>query len=341
MLLFLFCGLLSAFLVPAELYFDFEEEVSEEAYLDSANLLYLKVMQPKPDFMEFTKGFLIGLSELKPVEGLKNCLKSGDELMLRVNATMSILKEFKLASVKTALTTLHKAMSDFMGALKPCMGEYKQLLLLTKNLATANIAKLALKIMKKPGAYVQDVRMCLSCFKLKNFLCVGNSTGHLMFLLLLSRREAPLDPLRSFLKGFLEGIRETKTIADLDKCLQDAEPILRDLKAAMQLLKHARGIYDIVRGMSLLINSSIRLVNKLQPCVGQFQQLQRLIDVIFNSGIDRLIDKLAKNPLPILMNIIEAIRAYSTREYDKMGLSLGDMLYRIYLAKETPRVALD
>ena len=153
----------------------------------------------------------------------------------------------------------------------------------------------------------------------------------LLLAILAITATADPTPIREYVKGFFQGIRETRGIEDLDKCMDPSEHILTKIRAALELMKQLK-IEPILQGLSMLFEALYEMEEMLRPCLDKHTQFKKLMDAIDAMDINMVLAKLMENPLKYLASIIEVIRYMELAKFELGGKSLGIIMYDLFLA---------
>ena len=143
----------------------------------------------------------------------------------------------------------------------------------------------------------------------------------------------PSIPPVDFVKGFLQGIHETKQIEDLMKCLQNMDQIFAKIKEALDhMLKFS--IEEIITGLKLLKEAMFDFMNMLTPCMSEFEQLKKLAEAMKNWNFAKIAVKIMANAFVFLKDIKDAMTAFHNKDHETVGKCIGDIMYRIFLERE-------
>ena len=282
-------------------------------------------------FVEFLKGFLEGINEKGDINKLVQCIKGGEDIIKKIMAALDILKKINLENLIKGITMLLDAMKQLMDMMKPCMEGFEQLKKLVNAIAHVDIKKIALRILTHPTEFLAAVMKGIECFGKKDYHCLGKAVGDLMRIMFLSRR-ASVNPIQDFVDGFLKGIRETKSIDDLLKCMKNADQILEKIKTALLLIKKFT-LESLLQGLSMLFEAIFDLEEMLRPCLAEFTQFKKLLEAIANADIDEIIMKIMQNPIQFIADIADCIDALGKGDYLRAGRDIGDVLYRLFLVE--------
>lgn len=141
------------------------------------------------------------------------------------------------------------------------------------------------------------------------------------------------DPAIEFIKGFLEGIHETKPVEDLLKCLKNIDPIIEKIKKALEYFMKMT-FNDILKGLQLLKEAMEDLYKVLQPCLEGFKQIKKLMEALKNVDLVKIVLKILANPLAFINDVKNCIEALKNLNMFVAGKCIGDILYRLFLARE-------
>ena len=142
------------------------------------------------------------------------------------------------------------------------------------------------------------------------------------------------NPATDFVNGFLVGVHETKQIEDLLKCMSDMDPILKKIEAAINHLVKFN-FQELMEGLKLLKEAMFDFVNMLTPCLQGFEQLQKLFEAMKNWDFSTIINKILKNAVLFLADIMECWNAFKSHDHYAVGKGIGDILYNIFLDEAT------
>jgi tetratricopeptide (TPR) repeat protein len=135
-----------------------------------------------------------------------------------------------------------------------------------------------------------------------------------------------------FIKGFLEAIKEKKTVEDLKKCMTNMDPIFEKIKKALALFMKLT-FPDILEGLKILKAAMEELHKMLEPCLKEFSQFQKLIKAIKEASLVNIAYKILWNAKTFIKDIQDAIEAFKKMDLYKAGKSIGDILYRVFLER--------
>eukprot|EP01022_Parablepharisma_sp_SALTPOND_P014113 TRINITY_DN1899_c0_g1_i1.p2 TRINITY_DN1899_c0_g1~~TRINITY_DN1899_c0_g1_i1.p2 ORF type:complete len:523 (-),score=82.97 TRINITY_DN1899_c0_g1_i1:4803-6371(-) len=286
--------------------------------------------------VELVRGLLAGINEKGDINKLMSCIKGGEDIFAKIKSALEHFKKKDIKHLTKGLEILFDAMRELLNMLKPCMDGFNQLKRLLNALANPNIKKIALRILTHPGEFFVDAAKALTCFLSGNFYCVGKSIGDMLRFIFLSR-ETSFEPLKDFLKGFLEGIHETKPINDLMKCMDVAERLMEKIKAALELI-HKLTIDSMLEGLSMLFEALFELEEMLRPCLEEYGQFKKLMDAMGNANIGKVITKILMNPIQFMVDVMECIKSFEHKKFSPAGKHLGNILYKLFLTQLTLEV---
>eukprot|EP01022_Parablepharisma_sp_SALTPOND_P014831 TRINITY_DN205_c1_g1_i1.p1 TRINITY_DN205_c1_g1~~TRINITY_DN205_c1_g1_i1.p1 ORF type:complete len:588 (-),score=52.20 TRINITY_DN205_c1_g1_i1:3719-5482(-) len=289
--------------------------------------------EAEPNFFEFTKGFLAGIKEEEDVNKLKNCLKNGDRILIGFRTSFEHSKTISFQNLLNGIRLMVVTTRQYLNDLTPCMKDFQKLKLLKEGVANPNITFIVEHLIKIPEKFLGHVLRAIGCYRFNDAKCVGNETGHILHSLFMHKL-VKADPMYNFLKGFLLGIHEVKTVDDLIRCIGNVEPIIRNIRYSVKLMKHFT-IINFVKGMVIFIKSMIELNHMIRPCLAQFKQVELLMIAISNSDLGGIFNKITQIPLPLLLDTVELVRGFFSRDHFKVGINMGDILYRVFLTAAT------
>jgi tetratricopeptide (TPR) repeat protein len=300
-------------------------------------LLEDKVM-PKDNFVNFIKGFLLGLNEKGDITELLKCVKDLEHIIKKIEEAIKLLKDIKkLDKFIQGLVMLFQAVTELINMLKPCAKGFEQIKKLFEALKHIDIMKLAFKILANPNVFIQDIMGMIDGFKNNNLTKAGFCLGDFMFRLFLEERqentdmEVPKDNFVNFIKGFLLGLNEKGDINELLKCIKDLEHIIKKIEEAIKLLKDIKKIDKFIQGLVMLFQAVTELINMLKPCAKGFEQIKKLFEALKHIDFMKLVFKIMANPTPFIQDIMGMIDGFKNNNLTKAGFCLGDFLYKLFL----------
>lgn len=285
--------------------------------------------------IDFVTGFLQGIHETKTIEDLVKCMKNADKIIQQITDGVQLiikgLKKLNVDTIMKGLNMIFDAIYDLEKMLLPCLKEYTQFIKLIQNIRKAQLLKIIFKILENPDAFIEDFTDLLESIENGDYLQAGSDLGDILYRLFLTDFLAS-NPIYDFVTGLLLGIKETKTIDDLLKCLKNADSILEKIKAALELIKGMKSLDDLLKGLKLLFNALMELENMLKPCLDGFEQFKKILKAIRHVDWAKLLQKIVSRWPYYLDDIIEAVIAFTKGNYQKAGKCLGDILYRMFIA---------
>lgn len=284
---------------------------------------------------DFLNGFLQGIHEPKQVEDLMKCMKNADQILQKIMDAVQLivagLKKVNLDTILKGFNMLFSAIYDLEKALLPCLKEYTQFIKLLEAIKSCNLVKIIFRILSNPNPYIEDFMDMIDCFEEGDFLQAGSDLGDILYRLFMAGFREEANPIYEFVSGFLLGIKETKTIDDLLKCLKNADQILEKIKQALETIRTMKNVDDLLRGLKMLFAAFVELEELLKPCLEGFTQFKRILKEIRHVDFNKLLQKIISRWPYFLDDIIECILAFTKAQYSKAGKCLGDMLYRLFL----------
>ena len=284
-------------------------------------------------FLEFMTGFLEGLNVKGDISKILECVKGGEDI---INKLMDALKHFQhidilhIGDIIKGLELLISAVMEAIEIIKPCSQSSEEIKKLINALTHVDFKKLALKIIANAGQFIHDVTDAMAAFKAKEFKRAGKDIGDIMYRLFL-QRVAVADPMYEFLRGFLEGINEKGDIKKLLECLNDLQPIVNEIIEALKLIM-TMNISNVVKGVTMLVEAVTKFIKVLEPCSEGFTQLEKLLEAIINVDINKVVQKIIKDPMHYISDIYEWVAAFLKGDFYTAGKNLGDIVYRLFLA---------
>lgn len=133
-----------------------------------------------------------------------------------------------------------------------------------------------------------------------------------------------------FMRGLLNEINEHKEVKDLIRCLAGASDILAMIKKAFEHIDK-RDKYSMRIGFQYLFESMIRLLSTLIPCSREFKRLKQLSEALQRADVEKIIQKITRDPREIFDNIRNGLKCFSSCNYECIGKSTGYVLRVIFL----------
>jgi len=291
--------------------------------------LYEELDEAKLDFKIFTQGFLEGIGEKENVEKLKDCLKNGDRVMDNYHRSLNISRIISFKHLFQGVSLMVNNTKTFLNNLRPCAKDFQRIFLLMKGIESTDLKKLIENLIKVPEIFRRHVFNALSCYKKNDSKCIGKELGAILRSLFIPRI-LEFDPSYDFFKGFFMGIHEVRTIEDFKLCLKRADPFINNMIEGIHLIRRINFI-SFVKGTMIFLRSFHHFYMLMKPCLMRYTEIRRLIMALTRLNKNKLINRLIAYPLPIALDIAEFIRAYVNKDYGKMGLNLGDIMYRLLI----------
>lgn len=279
---------------------------------------------------DFVEGLLKGIHETKTVEDLIKCMKSADEIIVKIKAALKLIRTLNIEAMLQGLSMLFESLFEIEEMLRPCLMEFTQFKKLIQAIAEMNINKVVQKIISNAFQFIAIIIDCIKNLESANYTRAGMDLGNVLYLLFLDEFGfQAFDPV-AFIKGFLEGINEKGDINELLKCVKNIEQIVTKIIEAIELIKKMDFI-NLVKGITMLIESITELLSVLKPCSSGFEQIKKLIEAVGKIDVVKLVFKILHDPGPFVQDIIGAIDAFKNGNYQNAGKYLGDFLYRLFL----------
>lgn len=139
-------------------------------------------------------------------------------------------------------------------------------------------------------------------------------------------------PPEEFIRGFLEAIKEKKTVEDLKKCMTNMDPIFEKVRKALELFLKLT-FPDILEGLKILKQAFDELKKMLDPCLKDFPQFQKLLKAIKEASLVNIAYKILWNAKTFIKDIQDAIEAFKKLDLYKAGKCIGDILEKVFLER--------
>ena len=291
---------------------------------------------PKDNFVNFIKGFLLGLNEKGDITELLKCVKDLEHIIKKIEEAIKLLKDIKkIDKFIQGLVILFQAVTELINMLKPCAKGFEQIKKLFEALKHIDFMKLVFKIMANPTVFIQDIMGMIDGFSHNNLTKAGFCLGDFMYRLFLEDRqnkpvfsdEEQLNFLIELLDGFLEGIHEEKKVTDLLTCLGNSEDIIKMIKEAIEMI--VKG--EVTEGLFKLFEIFQLLEKQLEPCLEGFTQFKKLIAEIKELNYVLILLKIAQHMNEISEEIQKIVAAIEAKDFKVVGLGLGKILFMILL----------
>jgi len=148
----------------------------------------------------------------------------------------------------------------------------------------------------------------------------------------LAEHEMPEIKAVDFITGFLEGLNEKGDVNKLLECLKGIDKIIDDVIEGLELILTMKPD-NVKKGVAKIIGAVTELMVKIKPCSEGFEQILKLIEVIKNIDILKVVFKLLTNPIPYINEIRAAIEAFKNKNFHEAGKRVGTFLYKLFLVK--------
>jgi tetratricopeptide (TPR) repeat protein len=281
--------------------------------------------------IDFFTGFLKGIGEGKGIEDLKKCLKEAEAIFQKIKEAIELIKTKNPIKVLEGVKKLIDALKQLTEMIKPCMEGYEQIKKLIEKLKKIDPKKIVAKILANIATVIKLITEAASCYAAKKYECFGENLGKLIKLLILDAEIDQEDsPMVAFLKGFFTGIEEKENIEGLLKCVKDIEGIFDEIVQAIKMIISLNPV-DVIKGIGKLIAAVTKLMDMLEPCIKGHTQLEKLIEAIKNIDIKKIFEKIMKNPMGIIMQLIQFIQAITDKEWNTAGKCFGRALKALFL----------
>ena len=133
-----------------------------------------------------------------------------------------------------------------------------------------------------------------------------------------------------FVKGFLTGLGETKSIEDLEKCMKDIEDIIVKIKEAFEEIKKMT-MESIIKCVTALIAAFKEIADVIKPCTTGYTVLEKLIKAIYNTDYQKIVAKFLKHMFEFITWVNTAIECFNTGDYNCIGKQVGMLMKALFL----------
>ena len=133
-----------------------------------------------------------------------------------------------------------------------------------------------------------------------------------------------------FVKGFLTGLGETKSIEDLEKCMTNIEAIIVKIKEAFEEIKKMT-MEGIIKGITDLIAAFKEIADIIKPCTTGYTVLEKLIKAIYNTDYQKILAKFLKHVFEFITWVTTAVECFNTGDYNCVGKQLGMLMKALFL----------
>ena len=138
-------------------------------------------------------------------------------------------------------------------------------------------------------------------------------------------------PLREFIIAFLQGIKETKPINDLEACVGKARIHFMNLHKAIKMIFVQKDCNIKGKGVCMLFNLIPKLARIVLPCFRSYPQLMKLFDAMGKTNLVNFANRLQRNGQAILAQVVDGLRSGNSGQYAKSGRNIGEIMYLLYL----------
>eukprot|EP01022_Parablepharisma_sp_SALTPOND_P018568 TRINITY_DN304_c0_g1_i5.p2 TRINITY_DN304_c0_g1~~TRINITY_DN304_c0_g1_i5.p2 ORF type:complete len:610 (-),score=120.31 TRINITY_DN304_c0_g1_i5:36-1865(-) len=284
------------------------------------------------DFVAFMKGFLEGINEHGDINKLMKCIRSGEQIMNKIKTALEYIAKKDIGSIITGVTMLIDAVRQLLDVMTPCMEGFNQLKRLVNAISHADIKKIAMKILLHLTEFISEVVSAIGCFQSGDFHCAGKNVGTILRKLFLDRALEQENPAIDFIKGFLIGIHEKKSVDDLLKCVKNMDEIFAKIRTALEYIMKLT-FNDVVKGLQILMDAMKDFEKMLEPCLEGFNQLKKLMEAIKNWDLIKLAWKIIRNAGAFIHDINDCIESLKNQKFLEAGKDVGDILYRLFLSR--------
>ncbi len=284
--------------------------------------------------IDFVTGFLVGINEKRTIDDLLKCMKNADQILDKMLKALKLIVKINFNDLTKGLSMLFESLLELEIMLKPCLSEFTQFQKLIEEIASADIRTLVLKIIRNPNPYLNDFNMCLKAFNEQNYTAAGKYLGDIMYRLFLVEMEIVTEDQAAaldFLKAFLEAINEKGDVNELLKCVSNLETIFKKIMEALPYFK-TKNPLQIIRGLTILFEAVTSLLKAIEPCAGSFTQLKKLMEQLKNLNLQKIMGRILMNFAVYFADIQNCIKGFKEKDYALAGKSLGDLLFRLFLA---------
>jgi len=290
-------------------------------------------------FTNFLKGHLSGLGESQSVDGLKNCIKDGDEIISKIRTSLDEIRTIDTEKLKAGLPRLMDATKEFLAMVKPCSGSFTKYARLANELEHANVISLIRKVQNSPGGYFHLAINGLEALNKNDFVGFGVAVGTIEKMLFLSRVQDDV-PMPDFVKGMLVGLEEKGDFNKLSQCIKENNDIFAVIKEALSNIKNMRP-EDLKAGSILLINGTTTLTHMLAPCVESFATLKKIIAALPHADVQKMIRIMQTHAGAFFHLSIDGLEGFLNNKYNDAGKAVGSILSMLFIKTRLDGVFLD
>jgi len=133
-----------------------------------------------------------------------------------------------------------------------------------------------------------------------------------------------------FIKGFLEGIDEKKSIDDMILCINSIEEVIKKIIDALELIKKF-DFENIVEGISRLLAALKELSDAVRPCSNGYKVLEKLIQKIYSADYKKVLQILLQKSFILIGYISNAISCFTDQKLECAGKNVGSVLKVLFL----------
>ena len=281
-------------------------------------------------YENFTRGFLEGVGEHKDPLQIYGCVKDFNNSIIAINTGLKRVKEMKLGRVLEGLNQMIRANKDIHTFLSPCSSGYDTYNKFIAAVGTAEVRKLAAKVMGNPQQYSHDINSALDCFAKNDLYCAAKYTATFERILIVPQITDVNDVIK-FLKGFFEGIGEKGDVNKLLECINDVEKVFKKLLEALEHIKKMT-IVEVIQGVMILIEAVKEFMGYIKPCTEGLEVINKLIAAVANADIQKIAMNILMHSSEILKDVTSAISCFTSADYNCAGVAIGHLLKLIFLS---------
>lgn len=297
------------------------------------------------EYKEMMNGYLLGIGIAeKYMDHLLGCLT--DQKHLEVDFVELMDKIDKLDFTNLPLTAerfadLYEVLIMSIVEIDLCANDnddYDKIFQRIYHLMPGTIIKrLMLNFISNGPQIFKDIQDAIDNYIGGNFKQLGRDLGDIMRMILMFHAQPlNLEDYIKLLKGLLKGMNVNKDVEKIIKCADKVPDALLEILAAIEEIKRfdINHINEFILSVLKLITSIKNILKELGVCGESIEEIKAIIEKLSNIDIGIVIEKITQNFFGIIINIKEAIDAWTDAEYETFGLKIGEVIFIILLKIE-------
>jgi len=278
------------------------------------------------ELINFLRSFLKVINEARGVEELQRCISNGDEIFTLLKKALEEMSSGDTYRLKVGLMHFFNGIRELLYMLSPCMQRFTILKKLEGAMHNIDIDKIIRKIIINTRDVFKFINQGKSCMQYGDYKCVGENIGKMICIFILNDLKA-----KEFTKGLADAINETEDVDKLVNCISEMSSVIDDIVEGLVLIMKTN-VRDFIEGLFYLTKAIEGLKNVFEPCSQGFIRIRQLFNAIREAKAGELIKRFMSDPIVIVTVILDFIKALLTNQIYIAGKSVGNVLYRFFLA---------